>query len=380
MYDYLRSLTIHQFKSLEATHRIVVVHPNYVQPHVFLSQIGQDFHYVLFSGNHLSYVQLTEQLDSALGSTTPAADSILVLDELDRAQSVAVDRFLPEVADQVTCQRIVVICRRIPTILLQDPELLRQVAFIPVDEDLLLWDYAHHQEDGSHLLEVHAFGKGQVTLNGRAYDRWDGVLPRSLFFYLVDRGMVTRSEIFETFWPDLPTREATNVFHVTKRKISEVLGIDLTTYWSGYYRIASNINLSYDAVHFTELVQKSAVSPADEAIELLNRGTFLYRGDFLCETDMDWAAKRRHELRADYGDALGNLARAYEETGRPETALGLYLRALAFDGPGEEALYGAVRMYTVLNQHEAAYAVYRRFSQHTSTRIEQLINSAGAVD
>ena len=380
MYAYLRSLTLHQFKSLDVTKRIVVIHPHYVQPHVFLGQLDHEINYVLFSGDHLTYAQLAEQLDSALGNATPAADSILVLDELDRAQSAAADRFLPELADQIACQRIIIFCRRIPTILLQDPELVQQVAFIPVDEDLLLWDYAYHQENGSHLLEVNAFGKGQVTLNGKTYDRWDGVLPRSLFFYLVDRGMVTRSEIFETFWPELPTREATNVFHVTKRKISEVMGIDLTTYWSGYYHIASNINLSYDSVHFTELVQRSAVSPAEEAIELLNRATFLYRGDFLCETDMDWAVKRRYELKAEYGEALGNLARAYEEIGRMETALGLYLRALAFDGPGEEVLYGAVHLYTLLNQHEEACAVHQRFQRHSSPRIEQVINNAGIVD
>ena len=41
--------------------------------------------------------------------------------------------------------------------------------------------------------------------------------------------MVTRDEIFETFWPGLPTKEATNVFHVTKRKISERLGYELTS-------------------------------------------------------------------------------------------------------------------------------------------------------
>ena len=40
----------------------------------------------------------------------------------------------------------------------------------------------------------------------------------------------TRADIFKEFWPGLPIKSATNVFHVTKRKIGERLGCDLTSY------------------------------------------------------------------------------------------------------------------------------------------------------
>lgn len=61
-------------------------------------------------------------------------------------------------------------------------------------------------------LEVYSFGRGYVLVNGEPITNWDGALPRNLFFYFIDNPLLTRDQIFETFWPDLPIKEATNVF------------------------------------------------------------------------------------------------------------------------------------------------------------------------
>ncbi|NJL95427.1 MAG: hypothetical protein HC915_17740, partial [Anaerolineae bacterium] len=140
-----------------------------------------------------------------------------------------------------------------------------QTRFLPADERWMLWDYARGNERDSNgsemtLLEVRAFGAGRVQLNGQAVVSWDGILPRSLFFFLVDKGLATRTEIFNTFWPNLSVREATNVFHVTKRKISEVLGIDLTVYMSGFYHISPKIHLSYDVALFNQALPLEALT------------------------------------------------------------------------------------------------------------------------
>src|SRR5204863_8076031 len=143
---------------------------------------------------------------------------------------------------------------------------------------------------------VYGLGPGQALINGKRIDQWDGLLPRSLFFYFVDRGMITRDEIFQTFWPTLSIREATNVFHVTKRKISEILGFDLTVYWSGFYRISPDIDLHYDVIKFAENVQNSVIADDDEASPLLQHAIYLYRGLFLSTIEMPWSIARRNEL------------------------------------------------------------------------------------
>lgn len=89
---------------------------------------------------------------------------------------------------------MVVLSRVLPNGVLDNEQIRSQATFFPTDPRVMLWDYAENGEET--LLEVRAFGEGRVHVNGRSVDNWDGALPRALFFYLVDKGMVTRAEIF----------------------------------------------------------------------------------------------------------------------------------------------------------------------------------------
>jgi DNA-binding SARP family transcriptional activator len=361
MFNNLRTLALRQLQNLDEQIRLVIIHPNYIQQHVVLAEfMDEAAAYMRFTGNRLDASDLREQLQTALELQTQGDATevnTLLLDECDRADTDALNAFLKTLLDEMPRTRIIVISRHTPSAALDDEALRAVTTFIPYDETFMLWDYTHHDEENA-LLEVRAFGEGRVYLNGRAVDNWDGVLPRSLFFYLVDRGMTTRSEIFETFWPNLTTREATNVFHVTKRKISEVLGIDLTTYWSGFYRVSPNIHLSYDAILFTEIVQNSAVAAPQEAEALLSRAIALYRGQFLSSMDMDWANQRREELNEEYGDALAALAKAKDELGLKQEALDLYLRAAVSTGPREDLTCKIMQLYRELGLHQEALQIY----------------------
>jgi two-component SAPR family response regulator len=155
-------------------------------------------------------------------------------------------------------------------------------------------------------------------------------------------------------------REATNVFHVTKRKISEVLGIDLTEYWSGFYHISPKIELSYDVVRFSELFQDSAVASLDGMIDLLRQSISLYRDDFLNSLQMDWVHNRRRELRQTYGEALISLGKALEQQGHISEALGLYLRATTTNPHREDVALNAMKLYQNMNMHADALLVYER--------------------
>ena len=253
--------------TFDPSRRIHLIHPNYIPQHVLLaSLINSDLIYVRFHGKQLTDDDLQAQLETAISAQTESksrdlnAIENLILDECDRALKPELDSFLKRLIDQFL-GKLFLLSRYVPTSVLQDDSVRGITQIIPSDEAVMLWDYAQRNESSGALLEVRALGDGRVQLNGELVEDWDGVLPRALFFYLVDRGMVTRNEIFETFWPTLTNREATNVFHVTKRKISEVLGTDLTVYWSGFYHISPRIHLSYDAALFTQKIHDSAVMP-----------------------------------------------------------------------------------------------------------------------
>lgn len=192
-------------------------------------------------------------------------------------------------------------------------------------------------------LEVYALSGGsRVMIDGRPITAWEGSLPRNLFYFFVDKTMVTRSEVFESFWPNLGTKEATNVFHVTKRKISEKLGYDLTNYENGFYTPNNRLNRLYDVALFEEYID-NAMNATQEAESQANWGKAveIYRGQFLKEVDAPWADKRRQQLRDAYAQALISLAQIYRKQSKSEEALAYYVRASG-EKPDREDVHRAI--------------------------------------
>jgi two-component SAPR family response regulator len=175
--------------------------------------------------------------------------------------------------------------------------------------------------------------------------------------------------VFSTFWPELSTREATNVFHVTKRKISEILNVDLTVYSSGFYRISPHIDLFYDVVAFAEAVQNSAVAEPEDARLLLERAIGLHERDFLGDFEQAWAVRRRDELRRTYVDALAAQGHLYEDEGMLTEALGFYSRAFGLLPQREDLARNQMRLYSQAGQHDRALAVYNRLVSELETTL-----------
>lgn len=360
-----------QFNELLPEKRIVFLHPNFNGQHLALEPVLRDAVYVCFRGENLDEDQLRGQLAAALeAQAVKRLDGkvrYLVLDEADRAASSSFVSFLSAVLGELDGGRVVVLSRVLPDGVLDDEQLKSRAVFFPTDFSVMLWDYAQNGDET--LLEVRAFGEGRVHLNGRSVENWDGALPRALFFYLVDRGMVTRAEIFQTFWAGLNTREATNVFHVTKRKISEVLGTELTLYGSGFYHISPKIQLSYDVSLFNQLVQDSDSSDGSDDHKL-RQAISLYRGDYLMSLKSDWIMERRESLQQSVCDAMISLGKIYEGKGDLREALGCYLRAAQLRAEREDAAYAIMRLYNDLDLKEDALHAYRRLSSTLKNRLK----------
>jgi DNA-binding SARP family transcriptional activator len=366
MLDLAQELFQSQLDHLKPDIRLIVAHPSYTAHHLMLSSFLHDDRclYTRFQGKSLDYNQLVEQVfQDEKGDLKKVGLNIryLILDQCDLALNEAFERLLLTLLGDIQNTSIVIFSRTMPACILSNAQLRQQAQLVPCDDSLMLPDYIQRADQPA-LLEVKGFGSGRALLNGRLIDNWDGALPRNLFFYLIDRGMATRNQIFETFWPEMPVREATNVFHVTKRKISEVLELDLTYYWSGFYRLSPQIELSYDVALFSQMVQESAVASYENAAKLLVKAIWLYRNNFLTSihNDIDWVTHRRSELLQTYGDALITLAKSFEASGENLNALGLYVRA-ALTSPQREDLAGTImNLYSDLGMYSAALSVYER--------------------
>lgn len=221
-------------------------------------------------------------------------------------------------------------------------------------------------------LEVYALAGGsRVLIDGRPITAWEGSLPRNLFYFFVDKPMVTRSEVFEAFWPSLGIKEATNVFHVTKRKISEKLGYDLTTYENGFYIPNPRVNRIYDSSIFEEYIENALAAESDaEEEENWYKAVHIYRGQFLKEVDMDWAKQRRLELRDAYAQALISLARIYRNRGENDGALGYFIRATG-EKPDREDVYREImEIYAEQGNKEAVQQQYNLLADALRSRLD----------
>jgi DNA-binding SARP family transcriptional activator len=321
------SLITEQYAKLDPQTRVVILHPNYKQQHRLLPPLLSKGHYVRLAGSAMDARDVWSQIASAWDTSQLKQSATVLIDEADRAQSAALSEIVVEkLLPLLGKGRIILMGRALPMDVLHHPQLKGKVALLPVDQDHMLTDYRVRPE-GGHLIEVWGLGNGRVMIDGRQVDDWDGVLPRALFFYLIDKGMTTRSDIFESFWPKLSVREATNVFHVTKRKVNEVLGTDLTEFKASYYFLAPSIELQYDVSRFNYCVQESADAEPAEAERLLREAVALMRGPFISTLHVPWVEQRRSEISIAFTDSLIMLGRLVEARGDHAEALSWFMRA-----------------------------------------------------
>jgi len=366
MLDFLHGLIREQIDALDSNTKFVFIQPAYLPQHAILEMFLQEpaCLYVRLGTEATTASSVQEIVQQGLNEQFPGGSwssvHLLILDDCDLADVTEFEAFLTGLLNQEDL-RILVLSRLIPDFIRTNGALHAQTRVIPNDANLMFHDYA--LATPKTLLEVRALGSGRVLLNGKPITDWDGDLPRNLFFYLVDKGMATRPQIFEAFWPDLPLNEATNVFHVTKRKINEILGLELTQYSTGFYRLSPQIDLHYDVSLFKDLMQRSAIETKQTAQNLLARAIWLYKGDYLIGIDeriSPWVHGRRHELSQLYGESLFTQGKLTEQAGDIPTALGLFIRASALNRQREDLAGAIMVLYRKLGMFDDALKTYER--------------------
>jgi DNA-binding SARP family transcriptional activator len=295
--------------------------------------------------------------------------SVVYLDELDHLEfSEDYANFFRSLVAHLPekCQ-IVINSRNLSTVPWQ--EMLLDGSAVVLGTELLGSDLMFNIKQADRpQLEVHGFGQGHAIVNGREIEQWDGALPRNLFFYFVDKPLVTRDEIFEIFWPNLNIKEATNVYHVTKRKITEKISsninspkeVELTSYSSGFYHPSTEIVRHYDVAQFESDVEEASMTLDDaKQAALYRRAINLYKAPFLSSIDMPWVRERRVKLQRLFIEALIGLARIHKSAKQHEIALGYFARALR-ESPFREDLHREMmQLYVTMKYPEEARRQYQ---------------------
>ncbi len=288
---------------------------------------------------------------------------LLILDEYDRTDGADdIQALIEQVILRLPehCQ-LVINSRTLPR--LPWVSLIAQRRAIILRDDTLVTEnfYGLPTAEGEMHLDVYALGPGRVVVNGATVDVWEGHLPRLLFFFALDRPVVTRSEICQAFWPDLENDQAVNVFHVTKRRLHKALQFDILVHEDGYYRINPNVSIYYDIMDFAgALVRGRAATDDQERAALWQHAIDLYKGPFLQGHNNDWILQRRTDYQMGYLEALSEMARIHLAQERPEHALGLLLRAVAENDLYEPVHRQIMELYAKLGRRSEAAAHYQK--------------------
>ena len=370
------SYYLHNGKEGFLYHRVAGEHENL---NSWIKALVKEFQFVLKKGFGKNLEKVMDkgdpiQLGEALAKDLGAYDKkrvVLFLDELDRVpQDADFREFATVLVDNLPKQVQIAISSRMLT---YDPW-IKMVA--DRDAVVLGTEFRRNnlmftvEREFKPQVEVYSFGQGVGLANGRQIGQWDGALPRNLFFFFMDNPLVTRQQIFEHFWPKLKVKDATNVFHVTKRKITERItaciekddeSYELTKYSAGFYMPSEKIVRHYDVDDFTEAVEQAMISEDEHTRELLyKRAIDIYRGPFLSTIDMPWVLKKREELAQMYAEALLGMARMFDKRERYDVALGYYTRSLKEMPQREDLHRDAMRMYIEMGRNADAMEQYKR--------------------
>lgn len=284
-----------------------------------------------------------------------------VLDEYDRSDaSDEVQWFIEQLVSRLPQHCTLVINSRTLPRLPWVSMIAEKHAVLLQDDHLIANNFYDVPRDGTQQLEVFALGPGFVLLNGHMIDTWEGHLPRLLFFFALDKPVITRSEICEAFWPELETDQAVNVFHVTKRRLHKALDMDVLVHEDGYYRVNPELGIQYDVIDFVAELMKGRDPDDPHRMEAWQMASDLYRGPFLQGHSDQWILARRREYLAGYLEALTEMAKVRLEAGRPEHALSLFQRALAEDNTHEGLHRQVMQLYMTLGRRSEAAAHYMK--------------------
>lgn len=344
--------------------------PDDVNVRSFLSGITHDLanQHPTF-GRHLNQIHFESQnddnalLEAFVADVGELSDEpfLLILDEYDRTDSADdLQAFTEQMILHLPPHSQLVINSRTLPRLPWVSLIAQRKAVILLDDQVVASDFYGMKAEGPNRLEVYALGPGYVLLNGVPVETWEGHLPRLLFFFALDRPVVTRSEICQAFWPDLENDQAVNVFHVTKRRLHKALDFDVLVHEGGYYRVNPDVSIYYDIMAFVgALVQGRAPETEDKAARW-QEAIDLYRGPFLQGHSDKWIAERRRDYQTGYLEALGQMARIRLEEGRHENALSLLQKASSENDRYEPIHRQIMQLYANLGRRSEAAAHYQR--------------------
>ena len=192
---------------------------------------------------------------------------------------------------------------------------------------------------------------------------------------------ITREQLAELLWPDLPYEAALRNLNTTVYNLRRSLEPELkngadsrfVVYEGGYYRLADTPPHWLDTANFEMQIRRARFAQeAKQAILHYQKALNLYRGDFLADLYQTniWSHGEHERFKQLHLAAMNELGALYEAQGEDAKAKELYLRAMAIDPCCEPTCQKLMRL--ALRQGDRATAVAQ--CRHLTKALHEELN------
>ncbi len=222
-------------------------------------------------------------------------------------------------------------------------------------------------QTATYSLVVQCFGAEQVERDGVpvASSAWKALAARTLFFYLLFKGAVTREQIGLDFWPDDEAEPIRQKLHATLGRIRRAAGANVIRYEDNLYSINPELDLWCDVFEFETAVSRAQLSsPQLAQTEVLwRRAVELYKGPFLQAFTQDWVIDYRQALEIKYLNALLALGQSLRLRGAIQDAVECFRRATTVDSYREDIHRELMLCYAMVGRRDLILRQMERLSE-----------------
>jgi two-component SAPR family response regulator len=212
-------------------------------------------------------------------------------------------------------------------------------------------------------LTIRAFGRAEVSVNGRALamSDWRTKSVRDLFFYfLFKQDAMTKEQIAEDLWPETDPGAVKKRFKDEIYRLRRAVGRTVVMLDDEYYGFNRALDYEYDVEAFeSHLARAHKTRDSAKRIEWLQKAVELVQGPFLSEVDELWAVEERERLGQTYASALEELARLYLDSNQLDKCLATCQFALAQDRYNEAIYQLEMRVYAAHRDRAAIVRCYQ---------------------
>jgi two-component SAPR family response regulator len=208
--------------------------------------------------------------------------------------------------------------------------------------------------------KILCFGNFEITKGEQAI-KWRTAKAKELAAYLVqNRGkFVHKSKIIEELWHDKEEEQATKLLHTNiyyVRNALKTINLDQAIIYANEMYKFDIGKIFCDVEEFEKTFDRNKVVNIKN-IELMEKGSRLYRGEYLEENDYHWAKNEQERLGKLYINILRKISDFYIVEGKYREAID-YLKGIVEKNPYIEEIhatlmnvYAKIEDYTSLKEH-----------------------------